>query len=62
MVDRRGGPVLRLTCDGPMLLLQMPRPGRYTVIARSAGHELRQLVRVPSRGRTSAVLRWPDGQ
>lgn len=62
VVDRRGGPVLRLTCDGPMLLLQMPGPGRYTVIARSGGHEVRQLVRVPSRGRTSAVLRWPDAR
>lgn len=60
VVDRRGGPVLRLTCDGPMLLLQLPRPGRYTVIARSGDHEVRQLVRLPSRGRTSAVLRWPD--
>lgn len=60
VVDRRGGRVLRLTCDGPMLLLQMPRPGHYTVIARSGGHEVRQLVRVPSRGRTSAVMRWPD--
>lgn len=62
VVDRRGGRVLRLTCDGPMLLLQLPRAGRYTVIARSGGREVRQLVRVPSGGRTSAVLRWPDGR
>lgn len=60
VVDRRGSPVLRTSCEGPMLLLQLPRPGRYTVIARSAGHEVRQLVRVPSRGSTSAVMRWPD--
>lgn len=60
VADRRGARVLSITCDGPMLLLQLPRPGRYTVIARSGGHEVRQLVRVPARGRTSAVMRWPD--
>lgn len=60
LVDRRGRRVLRIACDAPMLLLQAPRPGRYTVIARSGGHEVRELVRVPSHGRAAAVLRWPD--
>lgn len=61
VVDARGNPVLKTNCDGPMMVLDLPRHGRYTVHAEAAGYEINRTVQVLQRKQNvaSAVLNWP---
>lgn len=56
---RRGRTVLEANCAGPMMVLDLPGPGRYEVRAKAAGLERRQFIDIPAAGSRSAVLRWP---
>lgn len=54
--DAQGAPVLSTTCDGPILLVELPHAGAYRVKAEAAGHALKKLVRVKENGRTKEVV------
>lgn len=53
--------VLQTRCEGPLMVLDLPRPGPYEVVARIGGVEQRASFDVPAGGGLSAVLRWPQG-
>lgn len=57
-----GQPVLQTTCDGPMMLVDLPKSGTYRVRADAGGYKLNQTVSV-QHGKgvpIVAVLNWPD--
>jgi hypothetical protein len=57
--DSRGRIVLSGTCDGPIMLVDLPGAGRWRVSATSNG-QTRQKTIATSGGRTArATLLWP---
>lgn len=58
VLDSRGGEVLSARCDGPLMLLDLPRPGRYRVIATLNG-EPRERTLTVGKGTARAVFVWP---
>ena len=59
IADSRGQPLLQINCDGPMLLVDLPRSGTYRLQAEAGGHTLSKTLRVRDKGRTAAVFAWP---
>jgi hypothetical protein len=61
IADARGNPVLRTTCDGPMMLVDLPKPGTYRVVADASGYKQGQTVTVKGRGQKGqqVALAWP---
>lgn len=60
--DSRGAVVLDVTCDGPIMLADVPARGIYRVTARFGGVVRERSVNV-TRGKrpASATLVWPAG-
>ncbi|RJG06703.1 hypothetical protein D3870_12405 [Noviherbaspirillum cavernae] len=63
--DAGGTPILQIACDGPILLVDLPKAGNYQVRADAAGYTVRHMVNVaenPQDGRklAAAVLTWPQ--
>lgn len=63
--DAAGNSVLQLACDSPILLVDLPRGGKYKVRAETAGYTLNQTVRVAGGRReaprvASSILSWPQ--
>lgn len=63
--DEKGRPVLQTRCDGPILLVDLPRSGRYRIRAEANHQPLSRTVTVPPQrqGRSQAVsmvLSWPE--
>ncbi len=59
--DAGGNPVLETTCDGPLLLVDLPHAGLYRLTAQLQGHTLSRTVQVADQGRTDMVaLAWPQ--
>jgi hypothetical protein len=60
--DGRGATVFAGTCDGPILLLDVPAAGSYRIAARAGGIVRERTVTV-ARGKrpASATFIWPDG-
>ncbi len=60
--DARGNLALKATCDGPIMLLDVPKSGTYKVHAETGGYSLNKIVRVQAKGRSHAslVLTWPQ--
>lgn len=62
--DAKGNPVLQTTCDGPMMLVDLPKGGAYRIHAEANGYALNRTVNVKphaQKGRSlaSSVLVWP---
>ncbi len=58
--DRRGATVLDVTCDGPIMLADVPARGTYRVTARSGGVARERSVSVNrGKGPASATFVWP---
>jgi hypothetical protein len=58
--DAKGKQVLQTKCDGPMLLVNLPRSGAYRVQAQAEDYSLRKTVNVKAKGNTrSVVMVWP---
>ncbi|MDB5770397.1 MAG: hypothetical protein JWM42_771 [Burkholderia sp.] len=63
--DAKGNAVLETTCDGPMMLVDLPKGGKYKVHAVANGHAIDQMVTVAKKpGKkaqevASVVLSWP---
>lgn len=65
ITDPKGTSVLQAECDGPLMLVNLPRSGNYRVRADAAGYTLNQTVRVTDSKRqgqriASVVLTWPQ--
>lgn len=63
--DAKGNSVLQAACDGPILLVDLPRSGTYRVRAETAGYQLNKTVRVATSAKkrphvAAAVLSWPQ--
>lgn len=57
--DARGAVVLSATCDGPIMLVDLPRAGNWRITARSDG-QTRQRSIATTRGKTArTTLLWP---
>lgn len=58
----QGDSILQASCDGPIMLVDVPRSGTYRVVADASGFEQRRTVRV-NAGRTqtasNVVITWP---
>jgi hypothetical protein len=64
--DAKGNTVLETTCDGPMMLVDLPKGGKYRVHAVANGYPIDQTVTVakaPGQKRAQQVaavfLTWP---
>lgn len=60
IADARGQSLLKTTCDGPMMLVDLPRSGSYKIRAETGGHAVTRTARIQSRDRGKAVaMVWP---
>jgi hypothetical protein len=60
--DRRGHVVLKGTCDGPIMLVDLPGSGSWRVTAQTNGITKQQSI-ATTRGRTArATFVWPADQ
>jgi uncharacterized membrane protein YgcG len=57
--DARGNPILETRCDGPMMLVDLPKGGTYRIHAETAGYALDRTVAVSGNRVATAVLTWP---
>lgn len=61
--DAQNNPVLETTCDGPLMLVDLPHSGKYSVQAEAEGTTLQQPVQVTTTKRRATppdlVLNWP---
>jgi hypothetical protein len=64
--DAKGNTVLETTCDGPMMLVDVPKGGKYHVHAVANGHPIDRTVTVskaPGQKKAqkvaAVVLTWP---
>jgi hypothetical protein len=63
--NAKGDDVLQAKCDGPMLLVNLPKSGTYRISAETSGYELNRTAKVTAHGnRTQHVARvamvWPN--
>ena len=60
--DRRGASVVQASCDGPIMLVDLPGPGSYRVTATAAGASRQRSVTVSHGKRPArATFIWPAG-
>lgn len=60
--NARGEPVLRTTCDAPMMLVDMPSSGTYRIHAEAGGYKQERTARINTKGRSvaSLIMTWPQ--
>jgi hypothetical protein len=63
--NAKGDPVLQAKCDGPLMLVDLPKSGSYRVHAEAAGYAQSQTVKVTAAKKkgqhlASTVLAWPQ--
>lgn len=53
---------LKATCDGPIMLIDVPKSSTYVIRAETGGYTLNKTTRVQAKGRShaSVVLTWPQ--
>lgn len=62
--DAEGKPVLKTTCDAPMMLLDLPQAGNYRVRAEAGGYTVTRTISksgraMPSGQARNIVMTWP---
>lgn len=60
ITDSRGNAQLEVTCNAPILMVDLPREGIYGVRAEIGGHIVNRMVRVSNRRTAHSVLVWPS--
>ena len=63
--DAKGNAVLQANCDGPMMLVDLPRSGSYRIHADANGYTLDRTAQVTARHQktghvASVVMSWPQ--
>jgi len=60
IADARGKSVLKVNCGGPIMLVDLPRDGRYRVRAEAEGRTLTRSAQVSERGSVQRIrMAWP---
>jgi hypothetical protein len=59
--DARGGVVLSAKCDGPIMLVDLPRGGTWRVTAHANGQTRQKTINAGSGRLAQATLVWPAG-
>jgi hypothetical protein len=60
IADARGNSVLKTSCGGPIMLVDLGAGGTYKVSAETGGSTVTKTVRIPAKGHGKAlVLVWP---
>jgi hypothetical protein len=59
--DAKGNPILHTTCDGPIMLVDLPRSGNYRIRSSAEGMEQRRVAHVNTDrpGASQLVFAWP---
>lgn len=61
ITDAKANPVLKTTCDGSIMLVDLPKSGVYQVQAQAGDFKLNRTAKVKAKGHTSSVvLAWPQ--
>lgn len=61
ITDAQGGTVLQTRCDGPMLLVDVPKSGTYRVEAETGGYKLSRNAHIQDAGKRTAIsITWPE--
>lgn len=62
IADARGALVLKTTCDGPILLVDLPKSGNYRIRSETAGHVVSRTAYVQNKkgAAKSLALVWPQ--
>jgi hypothetical protein len=60
-VSPKGDVVFSAKCDGPIMLVDLPRAGNWRVTAQVNGQRRHKTISAGSRRTTHAVLTWPAG-
>lgn len=61
IADGRGASLLRASCGGPMMLVDLPRSGSYRIRAETGGHTVTRAVKIKEGQRGHAVnMMWPS--
>ena len=60
--NARGEPVLRTTCDAPIMLVDMPSSGTYRIHAEAGGYRQDRTARINTKSRSvaSLIMTWPQ--
>jgi hypothetical protein len=60
--DARGQAELQTTCDGPIMLVDVPRSGTYQIHAKAGDYTLNKTARLQAKGQRHAalILIWPQ--
>jgi len=60
ITDARRNPVLKTTCDAPIMLIDFSNSGNYRIRAESSGRTLTRTVRIRTGGKVTAMsMLWP---
>jgi hypothetical protein len=60
LADARGKSILKTSCDGPIMLVDLPRSGTYRVRAEKGGYTVTQTAQVSAKHHGKAVVMvWP---
>lgn len=60
--DQQGNAVLQTRCEGPIMLVDLPRNGTYRVQAETQGFEQTRNVRVNKARAQAVVVAWPRSE
>jgi hypothetical protein len=59
--DAKGGVVLDAKCEGPIMLVDLPRGGTWRVTAQANGQARQKTITVGGGRRAQATFIWPAG-
>jgi len=63
IADARGKPILHTVCDAPIMLVDLPTAGSYTITAEVNGYPVSKTVRArPGRRGAAVGMTWPSGR
>lgn len=63
IADARGKPILHTVCDAPIMLVDLPAAGSYTITAEVNGNSVSKSVRArPGRRGAAVGMTWPSGR
>jgi hypothetical protein len=63
IADAGGKPILHTVCDAPIMLVDLPAAGSYTITAEVNGNPVSKTVRArPGRRGAAVGMTWPSGR
>jgi len=62
ILGQDGKPLLRTSCDGPMMLVKLPHAGSYRMRAEVGGHAQTRVAQVGGHATRRLLFTWPAAQ